>query len=156
MTILKSNKIIVLQQHYFPEMSGTARRTRELSESFVNMNHRVSVITSFPREFRSIPGVKCRPFEIRNDVRVHRIKTLFEVKNNVFLRLLSYMAFVLQSIVLAIRLSKKSDIVISVAPISSGIIGSFVKIINKKHHHFDVPDILPDLGISAGMIKNMF
>jgi colanic acid biosynthesis glycosyl transferase WcaI len=146
--------ILLIHQHYFPEMSGTARRTRELSESFVNMNHRVSVITSFPREFRSIPGVKCRPFEIMNGVRVHRIKTLFEVKNNVFLRLLAYIAFVLQSIVLAIRLSKKSDIVISVAPISSGIIGSFVKIINKKHHHFDVPDILPDLGISAGMIKN--
>ena len=79
--------ILIIHQHYFPEMSGTARRTKELAESFVNMNHRVSVITSFPREFRSIPGVKCRPFEIRNDVRVHRVKTLFEVRNNVFFTL---------------------------------------------------------------------
>ena len=29
-----------------------------------------------------------------------------------------------------------------------------MQIIKKKRHHFDVPDILPDLGIAAGMIKN--
>jgi len=46
-------KILMIHQHYFPEMSGTARRTRELAESFVKNGHKVSVLTSFPREFRS-------------------------------------------------------------------------------------------------------
>jgi len=146
--------ILMIHQHYFPEMAGTARRTRELAESFATRGHNVSVITSFPREFRSIPGTDCQPFEKLNGVDVYRVKTLFEVKKNVILRMVSYFSFVLISLKLALKKSKNSNIVISIAPLSSGIIGSLIRIINKKHHHFDVPDILPDLGISAGMIKS--
>ena len=146
--------ILMIHQHYFPEMAGTARRTRELAESFATRGHNVSVITSFPREFRSIPGTDCQPFEKLNGVDVYRVKTLFEVKKNVILRMVSYFSFVLISLKLALKKSKNSNIVISIAPLSSGIIGSLIRIINKKHHHFDVPDMLPDLGIAAGMLKN--
>ncbi len=146
----------MIHQHYFPEMSGTARRTKELAENFVKKGHHVSVLTSYPRKFRSLPGTSFKPREQINNVSIYRIKTLFEVKNIVLLRLFSYSAFVIQSVLYALRLSKKSEIVITIAPLSSGIIGALVKIFNKKHHHFDVPDILPDLGISAGMISNNF
>ena len=135
-------------------MSGTARRARELSENFVNQGHHVSVVTSFPRKFRSMPGINCSKDEVFNGVRVYRVKNIFEVKKNVLFRLFSYLFFIIQSLKLALKLADNVDIVISIAPISSGILGSFVQLIKKKHHHFDVPDILPDLGISAGMIKN--
>jgi glycosyltransferase involved in cell wall biosynthesis len=147
-------KILLIHQHYFPEMSGTARRARELSENFVNQGHHVSVVTSFPRKFRSMPGINCSKDEVFNGVRVYRVKNIFEVKKNVLFRLFSYLFFIIQSLKLALKLADNVDIVISIAPISSGILGSFVQLIKKKHHHFDVPDILPDLGISAGMIKN--
>ena len=150
-------KILMIHQHYFPEMTGTARRTKELSEAFVSKGYKVKVVTSFPRDFRSMPGEKSLKSESLNGVEVNRIKTLFQIKNNVFFRMLSYLTFVIQSLFLAYRISKKSDIVITIAPISSGIVGALVKLFNRKiHHHFDVPDILPDLGISAGMIKNKF
>ena len=144
----------MVHQHYFPEMAGTARRTKELAESFIRRGHLVTVVTSFPREFRSIPGENCKPFENLNGVNVYRIRTLFEVKSNVLLRMFSYLSFILLSLKLALNLSKKADIIISIAPLSSGVIGSLIQILKKKHHHFDVPDILPDLGISAGIIKN--
>jgi len=147
-------KILMIHQHYYPEMSGTARRTKELAESFYKRGHQVSVVTSYPREYRSMHSVECKSFEILDNVKVHRIKTFFEVRNNVSLRMISYLFFVLQSIIFALKLSRQSDIIITVAPLSSGVIGSLVQIIKKKHHHFDVPDILPDLGISAGMIQN--
>ena len=148
--------ILMIHEYYFPEMTGTGRRTRELAESFVKKGHKVSVLTSFPREFRSMADINCKSYETLNGVDVYRIKNLFEVKKVVFFRMLSYLFFVLFSIKKALKLSNDSDLIISVAPISSAIIGSLVQIIKKKHHHFDVPDILPDLGISAGMIKNKF
>ncbi|OUX29800.1 MAG: hypothetical protein CBE24_07730 [bacterium TMED264] len=146
--------ILMIHQHYFPEMSGTARRTKELAENFAKKGHQVTVLTSYPRDFRSLPGSGFKKYETINKVIVYRLKTLFEVRNNVIIRLLSYSTFVIQSIYYAIVLSKKSHIIISIAPLSSGIIGAIVHSISRKHHHFDVPDILPDLGVSAGMIKN--
>ena len=149
-------EILIIHQHYFPEMSGTARRTKELAECFIKMGHNVNVITSYPRQFRSLPSGEASKYEIINNVKVNRIKTLFIIKKNVLFRMISYSEFVLKSLITALRISRKSDIVISIAPLSSGIIGALVNIISKKHHHFDVPDILPDLGISAGMISNKF
>ena len=149
-----SLKILMIHQHYFPEMAGTARRTKELAESFVKRGHKVHVITSFPREFRSIPDEKYLPSEILNGVSINRVKTYFEVKNNVFLRMLSYLSFVFISLFRGLKHSKNIDIIISIAPISSGITGALINSINNKRHHFDIPDILPDLGISAGMINN--
>ena len=146
----------MIHQHYYPEMAGTARRTKEISENFVKKGHSVSVVTSFPRKFRSMPGTDCKPIENLNGVNVYRIRTLFEVKSNVLLRIFSYFSFVLLSLKFALKLSKKADVIITIAPLSSGILGSMIQILKKKHHHFDVPDILPDLGISAGMIKNSF
>lgn len=137
-------------------MSGTARRAKELAEHFVKQEHNVSVLTSFPREYRSIPGQSYEKNEILNGVKIHRVNNIFEVKNNVFLRMLSYFTFVIMSIQSGLRLSNKSDIIITIAPLSSGIIGATIRMFNKKYHHFDIPDILPDLGISAGMITNRF
>ena len=147
----------MIHQHYHPEMSGTARRTKELAESFVKHGHTVSIVTSMPREYRSMPGVlEQKYYEKLNGVSVHRVKTLFEVKNNVIFRILSYLSFVILSLRYAYRLTGLSEIIISVAPISSGIIGAILRKVTGKHHHFDVPDILPDLGISAGMLKNQY
>ena len=109
---------------------------------------------SLPRKYRSIPGQSFDKNENLNGVKIHRVNSIFEVKNNVFLRMLSYLTFVIMSIKLGLRLSSKSDIIITIAPLSSGIIGAIIRMFNKKYHHFDIPDILPDLGISAGMIKN--
>jgi len=70
-------KILLIHQAYYPEMSGTARRTKELAESFIKNGHIVNVLTSTPREYRSFPDYKYKFFEKINGVNVYRIKTLF-------------------------------------------------------------------------------
>jgi hypothetical protein len=47
-------RILLIHQAYFPERVGTARRTKEMAESFVKKGHTVSVITSFPRSTRTM------------------------------------------------------------------------------------------------------
>jgi len=135
-------------------MAGTARRSKELAENFISKGHKVSVLTSLPRDFRSMPNIDFKEYENINGVDVYRIDTIFEVKKNVIIRMISYLSFVVMSLIKVLKLSKNVNIIISMAPLSSGILGSLCKIISKKYHHFDVPDILPDLGISSGMLKN--
>lgn len=147
-------RILFIHQHYFPEMAGTARRTKELAEGLAQKGFECSVLTSFPREYRSIPGYNALPEETINGVTVHRINTFIDVKRNVILRLTSYSLFFLLTVFWLVKNRKNFDFIISIAPLSSGIAGAFAHKFFKIPHHFDVPDILPDLGIAAGMIKN--
>ena len=91
------NKILIFQQHYFPEMAGVARRTKELSEEFIRAGHLVTVVTTFPRDFRSFPGYKAKKNENINGVEVVRLKSIFEVRENVIFRMFSYISYVFSS-----------------------------------------------------------
>ena len=157
MTLLRGtmeNKILFIHQQYYPDMAGTARRTRELAEGLSRRGFDCSVLTSFPREYRSVPGYKALSKETINGVKVRRINTYIEVKKNVIFRLMSYSLFVLIGIFWLIKHRRSFNLIISVAPLNSGIPGAFANKWLKMTHHFDVPDILPDLGIAAGMLQN--
>ena len=149
-------RILFIHQYYFPEMSGTARRTKEMAETFVKKGHTVSVITSFPRSNRTMPGYKTKYYEIINGVKIHRIKNIFSVGNNPLIRMVSYFFSMALSVYFISKTRKNYDMLISVSPIASGLTGAVANYLYKIYHHFDVPDILPDLGIAAGMLKNSF
>ena len=51
-------------------MAGVARRAKELSEQFVKNGYSVTVLTSYPREFRSLPGFYLKRFEVLNRVKI--------------------------------------------------------------------------------------
>jgi len=147
-------KILLFQQYYFPEMTGGARRAKELSEQFVKDGHSVTVFTSFPRDFRSMPGFEAKKYEILNKVYIIRKDTIFNVGKNTVFRMFSYLMYVINSFFYLIKNKNNYDMVISMAPLPSAIAPALASKFYNLYHHFDVPDILPDLGISAGMIKN--
>lgn len=149
-------KILLFQQYYFPEMTGGARRAKELSEQFAKDGHSVTVFTSFPREFRSMPGFEVKNYEILNKVNIIRKNTIFNVGKNTIFRMFSYLMYVVNSFYFLIKKKNEYDMVISMAPLPSAIAPALANKYFNLYHHFDVPDILPDLGISAGMIKNKF
>ena len=149
-----SLRIVILQQHYYPEMAGVARRAKELSESFVKFGYNVSVFTSYPRNFRSMPNYQISKKEIINGVNVIRSKTIFTVGKITLFRMLSYLFYVINCIKYLFINRNKYDLILSMVSLPPAIAGGFANKFLSKYHHFDVPDILPDLGISAGMIKN--
>ena len=95
-------KILLLQQHYYPEMAGVARRAKELSEQFVKDGHSVTVFTTYPRDFRSMPGFIINKYEVLNKVLVFRQKTIFSVGENTIFRMLSYLVYVIQCFIVLI------------------------------------------------------
>ena len=149
-------KILLLQQYYFPEMTGGARRAKELSEEFVINGHKVTVFTTYPREFRSMPGYDVKRTEVLNRVTIIRSNTIFNVGKNPIIRMLSYFMYVIHSFIYISKNRNNYDILISMAPLPSAIAPALANRMYKIPHHFDIPDILPDLGIVAGMINNKF
>ena len=103
-----------------------------------------------------MPGYKTKYYEVMNGVNIYRLKNIFSVGKNPFIRILSYFVSTLLSLQYISRRKKNYDIVISVSPLASGLAGAAANYLYKVYHHFDVPDILPDLGIAAGMLKNKY
>ena len=137
-------------------MAGVARRAKELSEQLVIKGYDVTVFTTFPRDFRSMPGYNTKAKEVLNGVKIHRSKSVFNVGKITFFRILSYFFYVVKCVIFLFINKKKYDFILSMAPLPPAIAGGIANKFLSKYHHFDVPDILPDLGISAGMIKNKF
>ena len=149
-------KILFIHQYYYPEMTGTGRRTREMAEELSQRGYDCAVLTTYPREYRSFPDEGVKRYEILNGVRVYRINTFLYVNRNVITRLLSYALHFILVVNWLLKHGRNYDMIISVAPLSSGIAGAFAQKFLGIPHHFDVPDILPDLGIAANMIKNKY
>ena len=137
-------------------MSGTARRTKELAETLKNLGHEVSVISSFPRVNRKMPGYKTKSFQLINGVKVYRTKNIFDVGKIPLFRMISYSLSTIWSLVFISKKRNNFDLLLSVSPLASGLAGAVTNYLYKIYHHFDVPDILPDLGVAAGMLKNKY
>lgn len=56
-------------------MSGSAKRTKEIAEYLTSKGYNCSVLTTYPRKCRSIPGYNAGSFDIINGVSVYRFKT---------------------------------------------------------------------------------
>ena len=147
-------KILFIHQHYFPEMGGATRRTKELAEFFQKKNNEVHVLTTLPRKERAFSNYNVKANEYLNGILIFRLNNHVKPGDNVFSRLLSYSLFVLLSLFWLLKRGKRYDLIITIAPLASGICGAFINKYYKIPHHFDLPDIHPDLGISGGMLKN--
>jgi glycosyltransferase involved in cell wall biosynthesis len=148
-------KILFLHQHYYPELVGTGRRATEMCELLSRNRHDITVITSYPkRRYHLNQEDVIKTEEIRNGVRVLRLNLFFSPKGNPILRIFSYLEFFLASLVKAIKLRKRTDLCLSMTPLASGISGAILYKIFSLPHHFDVTDILPELGVVSGMLRN--
>ncbi len=147
-------KILFLHQHYYPELVGTGRRATEMCELLSKNGHD---ITSYPkRRYHLNQGDVIKSEEIRNGVRILRVSLFFAPQGNPLLRMFSYFEFFFTSLIQAIKLRKKMDLCLSMTPLASGISGAVLQRIFNLPHHFDITDILPELGVVSGMLKNRF
>lgn len=148
-------KILFIHQHYYPELVGTGRRATEMCELLSRNGHNITVITSYPkRHYHLSQHGTIKREEIHNGVRILRLNQFFIPKGNPLIRMLSYFEFFAISLLKAIKLRKDMHLCLSITPLTSGISGALLHKIFKVPHHFDITDILPELGIVAGMLKN--
>jgi len=159
---MKNNlNILMIHQHFFPEPGGTAKPAYEIAKYFLQNGHEVKVITEFPnRNFQSFSNYKNTPLksEVIDNIHVFRIKNRFKYSHKSIQRMLAYFSFLVLSLFHAARLSyrEKNQIIITIQAIPSALSGAILNILFRKKHIFYCTDMMPDLGIVSGMLKNRF
>jgi len=152
-------KILILAQHYAPEEVSGAVLASELAESFTNLGHKVTLITSPPNypHGKVFKGYKNKLFfskEINNNIVVVRVWNYITSKKNITDRLLNWVTLSISAIIAGLFI-EKPDVILSFSPpITLGITSLLLKYYWKVPWLFRLEDLYPDAAISAGKLKN--
>lgn len=152
-------QILLIHQHFYPEPSGTAKSSYEIAKYFCRRGYEINVITEFPnRNFESSPdkNKKLKKYEIIDGIKVYRLRNRFKYSRKPIQRLLAYLSFTIKSFLYGIKLSEnnKTKIILTIQAIPSALPGCLLSKIFRQKHIFYCTDMMPDLGIVSGMIKN--
>jgi glycosyltransferase involved in cell wall biosynthesis len=151
---LKEN-ILVIQQHFYPEVAATGQLLLDLCEDLVKTGYKVKVITGNPTE---IP----QEIQRRNILRKENYKgiEIFRLKNTTFNkyrmtgRVLNYLSFHFL-IFFHVLFCERPDLVfvLSTPPFIS-FSGLMLKMFKRSKVIYNVQDLFPDLAVQLGKLKN--
>lgn len=142
--------ILVLSQHYPPDLGAVAFRMEAIVEELRANRHKVYVLAATPNRYKD--------YKIEDESIVKTDEIRIEMKSNsksIFLRIQGFFEFYIKSIKQKkYYKDKEIDIVISTTPyVLEGLAGQKIaKYLNAKHL-LDVRDLWPDTPIALGKIK---
>ncbi|MBN8955486.1 MAG: glycosyltransferase family 4 protein [Rhizobiales bacterium] len=157
MTESKPLHILVLSQHFPPEVSAGASRFYELARSWVRHGHKVTVVTCVPNHPAGVvyPGYQHKWWqrETMDGIDVLRLWTYLAPNKGLVRRSLSYISYFVSAVVAAPFLPS-ADVLVSTSPqFLCGIAGYPVSRLRRLPWVLDIRDLWPDSIIAVGAMK---
>jgi glycosyltransferase involved in cell wall biosynthesis len=151
---LKEN-ILVIQQHFYPEIAATGQLLLDLCEDLVKAGYQVKVITGNPTEIpQEIQRRNILKKENYKGIEIFRLKNTTFNKYRMVGRVLNYLSFHFL-VFIRVLFSEKPDLVfvLSTPPFIS-FYGIMLKIFKGSKVIYNVQDLFPDLAVELGKLKN--
>lgn len=152
--------ILFLTDNFPPEGNAPATRTYEHAREWVELGHKVTVITCAPNfpEGKVFDGFK-NSFYSRSKmdgVDVVRVKTFISSNEGFVLRILDFMSFMFSSFFAGL-FQKKVDVVVATSPqFFTAVSGWAISACKRKKFVFELRDIWPASITAVGAMKDSF
>ncbi|HEX5902323.1 MAG TPA: glycosyltransferase family 4 protein [Actinomycetota bacterium] len=150
-----SKNLVLLCEHFYPEMISTGMHMTELATRLAELGWRITVYTARPTwgtdgdEERSVPKEM-----VYEGVRILRVPTIGRQKGNLLSRTLSSVTFVLSvSWALVRRRRDYGGMVITTNPPFIGALGWLYSRLLRRPYLLIVYDVFPDFAISLGVLS---
>ena len=146
-------RVLVLHQHYWPEIAATAQILSDLCEDLATAGHQVTVVCGHP-SYRSLgehPSVATS--EQHRGVTVHRVWSYTPRERTIARRLAHYATFFVSSTLAALT-GERPDVclVMSTPPLLLGISGVLAHTLRGIPFVYSVQDLYPDIAVHLGII----
>ncbi|TKS56981.1 glycosyltransferase family 4 protein [Mesohalobacter halotolerans] len=153
--------ILVISQHYYPEMGAPAARYYDFSKYWIEKGHKVTVVTAFPNfpdgKIDKKYKWKFLQKEKINNVNIIRTYIWASPKLRFIDKTLGYITFTISSSLYLIFNRIRYDLVIATCPPPNvGIPALIVKKIKKIPLIVDMRDLWPEGLINSGRLKNKY
>ena len=153
-----SKKLVLLCEHFYPEMISTGMHMTELATRLAELGWRITVYTAKPTwgtdgdEERSVPKEM-----VHEGVRILRVPTIGRQKGKLLSRTVSSVTFVLSvSWALVRRRADYRCMVITTNPPFIGALGWLYSRLFRRPYLLIVYDVFPDFAISLGVLSARF
>jgi colanic acid biosynthesis glycosyl transferase WcaI len=151
-------RILVMAGNYAPEKTASAPLTSDFCCYLTAAGHSVSVVTTFPHypqwkvwlEYRGHFYTK----EMIDGVSVYRIWNYIPKRPTPLKRVLYYGSFGIQALLPALASGRPDVIVCVTPPLELSISASFLKLLWRVPVVLWIKDLVPDIAIQLGMLKN--
>ena len=146
-------KILVIEQHFYPEVAATGQLLLDLCEDLVKAGYQVKVITGNPTEIYQ-KKIDIPRRENYQGIEIVRLKNTALNKYNMAGRVINYLTFHL-SIFFHIIFSQRPDLVLVLSnPPFISFHGLILKVFKKCKIIYNVQDLFPDLAVELGKLRN--
>lgn len=151
-------KIILLSQHFPPEVGAPQIRFYEVAKELISRGHQVEVVTAFPHHpMGVIPKEYQGRFYMKEDydgIPVHRSWIYPSPKGAFWRRLMSYFSFTFSAFY-SLAKTKKADVIITNSPpLFLGITGFIGGLFKRAKFVLFVADIWPESAVKLGILTN--
>lgn len=146
-------RILVLHQHYWPEIAATAQVLTDLCEDLASFGHDVTVVCGQP-SYRTLTNERQTACEVRNGVTIRRVWSYTPVQRTIPRRLMHYGSYFASSLVHLLS-SERPDVcfVMSTPPLLLGVSGTLARLLRGVPFVYSVQDLYPDVAVHLAVIE---
>ena len=147
------NSILVIEQHFYPEVAATGQLLLDLCEDLVKAGYQVKVVTGNPTEiYPKQMNVKRR--ENYKGIEIVRLRNTRLSKYNMAGRIINYLTFH-SFIFFHLIFSQRPDLVIVLStPPFIAIHGVILKVFKNCKVIYNIQDLFPELAVQLNKLKN--
>ena len=139
-------KVTLIHQYFKHPSEGGAIRSYYLSQGLLEKGHEVEVITAHNKKELKIARV--------DGVKVYYLPIFYDNTLGKYQRIIAFVKFVFQSILLLHRLPRSNRLYVISTPLTVGIIALWSHYILRTRYIFEIGDLWPEAPIQLGYIKN--
>lgn len=156
----KAMRILYLSQYFPPEAGATQTRAYEMAKAWVQLGHRVTILTEFPNHPSGIipPSYKGKFFERSNleGIEVIRVWVKASPIKNFRNRMLFYITYMINAIIAGILMAQgKYDLLYaSSPPLFVGGAALLLSTVKRIPMVFEVRDLWPESAVALGELSN--
>ncbi len=151
-------RIIIVNQHYYPELASTGQVFQEIAEHFVREGYWVKVIAGRPfyhdYTTKDMNFKRLAKKEILNGVHIRRLWNTTFKKSCFIGKVLNLLTFQISLLLyMLVAITKKDIVLVGTNPPMGIICGALAKKIKKFKFIGVIQDLYPDILISTGMTQ---
>lgn len=155
-------RILYLSQYFPPEAGATQTRAYEMTQAWVNLSHKVTILTEFPNHPSGLipPSYRGKFFERSelNGIEVVRSWVKASPVKNFSNRMLFYLTYMITASIAGVFLARdKYDFIYaSSPPLFVGGAALFLSAIKRIPLVFEVRDLWPESAVALGELSNRY